>query len=131
MVGYTSGVFDLFHDGHRIYLSNCMAMCQFLFVGVDCDLIVRNNKGIKRPIHPDFIRRKIVQDFINFNYSFIKNKHFFDLIKQINPDIVFYPHNKIITKQKKKFMKQNNIKLIRLPYTKGVSTSIIIQNYFR
>ncbi|TEE83062.1 hypothetical protein IPC1494_32785 [Pseudomonas aeruginosa] len=40
-LGYTSGVFDLFHQGHKIYLEKCKTLCDTLIIGVDDDSLVK------------------------------------------------------------------------------------------
>ena len=48
-IGYTCGVFDLFHTGHLNLLERCKGMCDFLIVGVCDDDYVREVKK-KEPV---------------------------------------------------------------------------------
>ncbi len=50
-VGYTTGVFDLFHIGHLNILRRAKEMCETLIVGVSTDDLVFEYKG-KRPVSP-------------------------------------------------------------------------------
>lgn len=59
-VGYTTGVFDLFHIGHLNLLKNAKEMCEYLIVGVSTDEVVESYKH-KRPIIPYAERIAIVE----------------------------------------------------------------------
>lgn len=59
VVGITSGCFDLLHFYHLRYLERCKALCDFLIVGVDSDLLVWQNKQ-KTPIIPEHHRMAMV-----------------------------------------------------------------------
>ena len=59
VVGLTSGCFDLLHYYHLRYFERCKALCDFLIVGVDSDLLVLHNKN-KAPIIPEHHRMAMV-----------------------------------------------------------------------
>ena len=59
IIGYTSGVFDLFHVGHLNLLKNAKAMCDKLVVGVTTDDLAQY-KG-KTPMIPYADRAEIVR----------------------------------------------------------------------
>ncbi len=59
-IGYTTGVFDMFHIGHLNILKRAKEQCDFLIVGVSTDECVRGYKN-KSPIIPFSHRFEIVE----------------------------------------------------------------------
>ena len=59
IVGYTTGVFDLFHIGHLRLLQRAKNGCDRLIVGVSTDELVETYKG-KKPIIPYEERIEII-----------------------------------------------------------------------
>jgi glycerol-3-phosphate cytidylyltransferase len=59
IIGYTTGVFDMFHIGHLNVLQRAKEHCDYLIVGVSTDELCLNYKG-KLPIVPFEERRQII-----------------------------------------------------------------------
>lgn len=59
-VGYTTGVFDMFHIGHLNILRQAKEQCEHLIVGVSTDELVESYKH-KTPIIPYNERRAILE----------------------------------------------------------------------
>ncbi len=60
LVGYTAGVFDMFHVGHLNLFRHARASCGFLIVGVTTDELAEARKGV-RPVIPLIERMAILQ----------------------------------------------------------------------
>lgn len=58
-IGYTTGVFDMFHIGHLNILKRAKEQCDYLVVGVSTDELVKSYKH-KTPIIPFSERIEIV-----------------------------------------------------------------------
>lgn len=59
VIGYTTGVFDMFHIGHLNILRRAKELCDYLVVGVSTDELVWHDKQ-KKPIIPLAQRMEIV-----------------------------------------------------------------------
>lgn len=59
-IGYTTGVFDMFHIGHLNILKKAKAMCDYLIVGITTDKLSMQRKN-KKPIICEEDRVAIVE----------------------------------------------------------------------
>jgi len=126
IVGYTTGVFDMFHIGHLEILRKAKEYCDYLIVGVSSDALVESYKN-KRPIIPFQDRLEIVKS-IKFVDSVVTQSHR-DKLKQfqeINYDILFVGDDwkgSEIFNELENSLKQNDAKIIYFEYTKNVSST--------
>ena len=127
IIGYTTGVYDLFHIGHLNLLKNAKGLCDKLIVGVTVDELV-TYKG-KKSIIPFEERIEIVR---NIKYvdavipQYDMNK--IETCKKLGASIMFVGDDWYGTERWKGYereFEENNIKIIYFPYTKGVSSTII------
>lgn len=63
-IGYTTGVYDLFHIGHLNLLKKAKLECDYLIVGVTTDELSESRKG-KKPIIP-FVERMEIVEHVKF-----------------------------------------------------------------
>ena len=59
IIGYTTGVYDMFHIGHLNIIRRAKEQCDFLIVGVSTDELVQHDKN-KTPVIPFEERAAIV-----------------------------------------------------------------------
>lgn len=127
IIGYTSGVFDLFHIGHLNLLKNAKGMCDKLVVGVTVDDLVAY-KG-KTPMIPFNERLEIVRNIIYVDAVVPQeNMDKLGMCKKLKATIMFVGDDWFDTPKwieyERKFL-QESIKIVYFPYTKGVSTTKI------
>lgn len=133
IIGYTTGVFDLFHIGHLNLLKNAKGLCDKLIVGVTIDELV-SYKG-KKAMIPFEDRIEIVRS-IKYVDAAIP-QHDMDKLsacKKLNAHILFVGDDWYATdkwKEYEKSFEQENIKIIYFPYTKGVSSTKISETLQR
>jgi glycerol-3-phosphate cytidylyltransferase len=128
IVGYTTGVFDLFHIGHLNILKNARAMCDRLIVGVTTDELLIDYKK-KKPVIPYNERCEIVRS-IKYVDVVIAQETMdkFEAWERLRFDIMFvgddwYKTTKWNEIQKK--LNEVNVRIIYFPYTKGTSSTQI------
>jgi len=126
-IGYTAGVFDLFHIGHLNLLKNAKGMCDKLIVGVTVDELV-TYKG-KTAMIPFEDRIEIVRS-IKYVDAAVPQMRMdkLSMCKKLGADILFVGDDWYGTEKWKAYEKEfakDNIEIMYFPYTKGVSSTII------
>lgn len=127
-IGYTTGVFDLFHIGHLNILKRAKEQCDYLIVGVSTDEVVLNYKN-KKPVIPFEERCEIVSairyvDEVVPQTSMDKmeayHKYKFDALFHGNDWQGSDMYNKIVSE-----FQAVGVDVVFLPYTNGVSSTDI------
>jgi glycerol-3-phosphate cytidylyltransferase len=129
LIGYTSGVFDLFHVGHLHLLKNAKGLCDHLIVGVTSDELVayKNKKAVIN--HSE--RMEIVRN-IKFVDAVVPQNDMdkFKMWERLKFDVMFVGDDWFDTQKWKdldKKFKSVGVKIIYFPYSKGVSSTLINQ----
>lgn len=128
VIGYTTGVFDMFHIGHLNILRRAKKMCDYLIVGVSTDEVVESYKH-KKPVIPYEQRAAIVaaikyvdevvpQTTMN-KLEFLKIRHF---------DVMFHGDEwkgtELYNKYEEEFA-EYNARIEYFSHTEGVSSTLI------
>ena len=127
IIGYTAGVFDLFHIGHLNLLRNAKSMCDRLIVGVSTDELVAY-KG-KKPVIPFCDRIEIVRSLRCVDAAVAQeNMDKLEMCKKLKASIMFvgddwYKHPR--WEEYEKDFAENNIRIVYFPRTRGVSSTQI------
>ena len=127
IIGYTSGVYDLFHIGHLNLLKNAKSMCDKLVVGVTVDdLVLYKGKKALIPFEDriEIVRNIKCVDAVIPQYDMDK----LSACKKLGASILFVGDDWYGTEKWEKYEKefnQNGIKIIYFPYTRGVSSTLI------
>lgn len=125
IIGYTAGVYDLFHIGHLNLFRNAKGMCDKLVVGVTVDELVQY-KG-KRAVVPFEDRIELVRgcryvDAVIPQYDMDK----ITVCRKLGASYLFVGDDWYRTEKWKKYEEEAavyGIKIIYFPYTKGVSST--------
>ena len=127
VIGYTTGVFDLFHIGHLNMLKNASALCDKLIVGVSTDELVSYKN--KTPVIPFNERLEIVRS-IKFVDAAVPQYDMDKIAAQerLNFDIMFVGSDWYGTKKWKEIessLNKKGAKVVYFPYTQGTSSTLI------
>lgn len=129
IIGYTAGVYDLFHIGHLNLLKNAKGLCDKLVVGVTVDELV-TYKG-KHAMIPFEDRIEIVRSckFVDAavpQYDMDK----LSMCKKLGASILFVGDDWYRSEKWEHYEEEFNkagVKIIYFPYTQGVSSTKITE----
>lgn len=127
IIGYTAGVFDLFHIGHLNLLKSAKGFCDKLVVGVTVDDLVAY-KG-KCAVIPFEDRIEIIRS-IKYVDAAVPQYDMDKLLacKKLGASVLFVGDDWYATDKWKEYEEKfdrERIKIIYFPYTKGISSTQI------
>ncbi len=127
IIGYTSGVYDLFHIGHLNLLKNAKGLCDKLIVGVSVDKLVEYKN--KHAVIPFEERIEIVRN-IKYVDAAIPQEELnkFKVWEKLHFDILFVGddwYNSPSWQEMEEKFKTVGVRVVYFPYTKGTSSTIL------
>ncbi|MFI3300625.1 MAG: adenylyltransferase/cytidyltransferase family protein [Candidatus Gastranaerophilales bacterium] len=126
-IGYTSGVYDLFHIGHLNLLKNAKGLCDKLIVGVTIDKLVEYKN--KRSVIPFEERIEIVRSIKCVDAAIPQEElDKFKMWEKLHFDILFvgddwFSHPSWQEMEEK--FKKVGVRVVYFPYTKTTSSTLI------
>lgn len=127
-VGYTSGVYDMFHIGHLNILKRAKERCEYLVVGVSTDELVMEYKN-KTPVISYKDRAAIIAS-IRYVDKVVPqiNMDKLSSVKEVNAEVIFVGDDwRGTTKWDEIEMElsAHSIDVVYLPHTEGISSTIL------
>lgn len=127
-VGYTTGVFDMFHIGHLNILRRAKEQCEYLIVGVTTDELCLQRKN-KVPIICEHDRIEIVKSIKYVDKVIPQNDmDKLSVVKQQGIDVVFvgsdWKGTSSWDKYEMEFL-QVGCQVVYIDHTDGISSTIL------
>tara|TARA_B110000211_G_scaffold164576_1_gene185779 strand:- start:13595 stop:14014 length:420 start_codon:yes stop_codon:yes gene_type:complete len=127
ILGYTTGVFDLFHVGHVNLLRNAKGMCDKLVVGVTTDELVsyKNKKSVI-----SFEERMEVVRSCRYVDAVIPQEDMdkYTQWQKVKFDVMFVGDDWFKSEKWQAIdqqFKEEGVRVVYFPYTKGTSSTLI------
>lgn len=129
-IGYTSGVFDLFHIGHLNILRKAKEQCDFLIVAVSTDELVQTYKN-KVPVIPFEERAAIISSIKYVDKVVAQNdRDKISAFTKYNFDVMFvgddWKGDPLWVKLEKELNSKGS-EIIYFEYTKHISSTLLKQ----
>lgn len=128
IVGYTTGVFDLFHVGHLNIIKNAKGVCDRLIVGVTTDELIQQYKN-KKAVIPFPERCEIVRNVSGVDCVVPQeNMDKFEAWQKLKFDVLIVGDDWYKTEkwqQIEEQLKTVGVRVFYFPYTKGTSSTKI------
>lgn len=129
-IGYTTGVFDMFHIGHLNLLRRAKEQCEVLIVGVSTDELVREYKH-KTPVIP-FAERKAIVEAIRYVDRVVtqENMDKREAVLALHAEVMFHGSDWQGTPMwnaHQRALEEIGCDVVYLPYTEGVSSTRLLE----
>jgi len=126
IIGYTTGVYDMFHIGHLNVIRRAKEQCDYLIVGVSTDELVQKEKN-KTPVIP-YEERAAIVSAIRYVDEVVPqiDKNKLAAWERCHFNKMFVGSDWQGTPQWKKFEEQFKplgVEIVYLPHTDGVSST--------
>ena len=126
-IGYTTGVFDLFHIGHLNLLRKAKEQCDYLIVGVSTDALVSYKH--KQAVIP-FEERKQIVGAIKYVDEVVAQENMDKMAawEKLHFDVMFVGDDWKGTPKWEAYERQFReigVEIVYFPYTKGTSSTLI------
>lgn len=129
-LGYTTGVFDLFHVGHLNLLRNARALCDRLVVGVTTDELLLAEKH-KHSVIPHHERMEILRSIEHVDAVIAQDTMDKMLVwEKVRFDTMFVGddwYDSARWRELEDGFTKVGVKIVYFPYTKGTSSTLINQ----
>jgi len=127
-IGYTTGVYDMFHVGHLNILKRAKEQCDYLIVGVSTDELVESYKN-KTPVIPFEDRIAIVESIKYVDEAVPQvSMDKFDAWEKYKYNVIFHgddwKNSKLYNEIENK-LKAVGVEFVYFPYTKKVSSTML------
>lgn len=128
IIGYTTGVFDMFHIGHLNILRRAKEKCDYLIVGVSTDECVESYKH-HAPVIP-YRQRAAIVEAIKYVDEVVPQSTMdkLEFLKQRHFDVMFHGDEWKGTELYNKYEKEfaaHGAKIEYLSHTDGISSSAL------
>lgn len=128
-IGYTTGVFDLFHIGHLNLLRKAKEQCDYLIVGVSTDELVSYKH--KQAVIP-FKERKQIVGAIKYVDEVVAQENMDKMAawERLHFNVMFVGDDWKGTPKWNEYerqFKEVGVEIVYFPYTKGTSSTLINQ----
>lgn len=129
-IGYTTGVYDMFHIGHLNILKRAKEQCEFLIVGVSTDELVESYKH-KPPIIP-FAERMAIVEAIKYADQVVpqKNMDKFAAWEELHFNAIFHGDDwkgSSMYDEIEKKLATVGVDMVFLPHTDGTSSTLLAE----
>ncbi len=127
-LGYTQGVFDMFHIGHLNLINHAKTYCSRLIVGVNADALVEQYKH-KIPVIGEKERAEIVRN--------LKSVDFCEIVDTLDKDVLYqrFGFDAVFIgddwkgnnrwKETEERLADYGVPVIYLPHTPNISSTIL------